>query len=161
MSYKLVEKIIDSESLAKEIGAVGKQILVVFARFANDDGTCAYPSKSTVARKAGCSRNCVYQHIDRFAKLSLLIDTGEKHPFPHGRFTTTYSINVKLIDTVFNDDSVLQDDCHRRIQPVSSSMTTSVIPVHATLSYNSVPLSQTKEAPKVSGQGKAFEVDDE
>src|ERR1019366_9661095 len=93
MSSRLVTKIQD----IKGIPGKHKRVLCAWAAFANNDGTSIRPKKESVAAKAGISRWTVYRNTDDLLDVGVLVDTGERHYYPNGHWTTVYRIDLAML----------------------------------------------------------------
>lgn len=73
-------------------------VLIALADGANDDGTGAYPSKATMAKRARCSERTVQRHLRELESLSLIRQGDQTLAlrFRGDRRPTVYDLNLGL-----------------------------------------------------------------
>jgi hypothetical protein len=148
MSFKLIDKIIESEDVVK---GTDKYVLIVMAKHANDDGTDCYPSIKTLARECGVTRDTIYEHLGSLIAQGLITDTGEHKIWPRGHYTVIYRVNVERFDSAEEIDSVDSSEkpCRKRRQAVSNPRT-QLCPIPSLRSGNSVQPLATQSNERVN-----------
>lgn len=97
-------------------------VLYALADQAKDDGTCAWPSHSTIADKTRCSRRTVIRHINELERRGLITRGDQRHVahISADRRPVVWNLNIKL--TRHNSDST---GC-QNVTPVDDGVTSTV-----------------------------------
>jgi hypothetical protein len=97
MKKKKPEHILFTISKLEDVPRRHKDVLHNWATFGDPDGTNIFPEKDSVAKRAGVSRWTVYRNTKDLIEAGALVDTGEKHYWPGGHWTTVYRIDVSML----------------------------------------------------------------
>lgn len=77
---------------------LGRDVLVVFALHANEDGTDTRPGLATVAAKVKCSERTVRRHVRRWVDAGVMEQTAKPRPLDgRGGFPNVYAIHLEAV----------------------------------------------------------------
>lgn len=142
MSYRIRDQI----AKLKGIPAKHKRVLDAWASFADPDGTNIRPSKKAVAERAGINRATVYRNTDDLVEVGILVDTGNKHFYGAGHYTTVYRIDIAMLqNATLLGEKLCCKMLHRQCCKMSK---TNVAKCDATIPLDPAPKPQARKEGK-------------
>ena len=159
MSYKLVDRILRDPSVAPGAKGIDRLVLAVFASYAKDNGTGAWPSWPTVAEACGVSVRTVGRSVQALKECGALVPTGSRKVA--GKSIPVYRVTCQSdMSDCPSDDSLSVDPC----QFVHSAMSSGQLPVsicpicHVKLTPNAIRESVISRFPEsINESGSLYE----